>query len=246
MAKGRAAELARPGISRAIATGLGVCAAGFGAMNLFWWSGDWPTNVRGLWDYRSATIGDGILLPLAAAILVAAGDRLPNTSREGSVVAAVAAMAGLAGAVFQVIAILDDESELNWTLPAAHTLNAPGWYHAGLLVGMSALIAGLAARVLVRARAARMGPFPRIADSLRHPATSILVFCVAGFVGLLVLDIHPVATTATGVAAGATAILGACIALAVLVWSYGRGSFAAWPFLMAGFVFACVLCWMTV
>src|SRR5690348_459732 len=79
----------------AVGVGLGLFVAGFGVFSVAWYLGQWRKDVPGFWDYRSPTIGDGVLLPVAAALLVVAGNSLPAVPRE-KLVAVVAGAVGLA------------------------------------------------------------------------------------------------------------------------------------------------------
>ncbi len=54
------------GTGLALLAGIGIFGVGFGVISLLWWFGTWPTDVRRLWTYRSATFGDALLLPVAA------------------------------------------------------------------------------------------------------------------------------------------------------------------------------------
>lgn len=229
---------------RAIATGVGLFVAGFGAMNLFWWLGHWRTDVPGLWDYRSATIGDGLLLPIAAGILVGAGDRLPRAERELLAVVAAGFLGGFAGVWVQWAALRDPHPEINWTSPAAHTLNAAGWYHAGLLVTVSGLFAGLIMRVLWRARDCRRTPACGETLTLRRPATTVVIACLLGFLGLLIVDLQRIRGTATGTAVLGTSVAAAMLAATLLGWGYGRATVHAWRYIGAGIALAIALCWM--
>lgn len=137
-------------LRRAAAVGAGLWLTGFGALLLFWWKWDGPAHLRGLFDFLSATWGDGLLLPAAAAVLTyaralmepAPGDRL--TTLAGGVVG------GVLGAFTQIQWLRAGDPELNWTLPAPHRFNAAGWYHAAFLVLASALFAALWVSTLYR------------------------------------------------------------------------------------------------
>lgn len=229
---------------RAIGTSAGLFAAGFGAMNLFWWLGHWRTDVPGLWDYRSATIGDGLLLPIAAGILVGAGDQLHRAKREILAVAAAGLLGALAGGWVQWASWHDPHPEINWTSPAAHTLNAAGWYHAGLLVTVSGLFAGLIMRVLWRARDCRRTPACGETLTLRRPATTVVIACLLGFLGLLIVDLQRIRGTATGTAVLGTSVAAAMLAATLLGWGYGRATVHAWRYIGAGIALAIALCWM--
>src|SRR5258706_12394180 len=85
-----------------------VFVCGFGALNLFWFLGSWPHDVLGLWDFRSATLGDGLLLPTAAAILVLGITNFQPATHE-RMVAGLCAAVGAAGGLLQQIAFVTDK-----------------------------------------------------------------------------------------------------------------------------------------
>ncbi len=62
----------------AVIFGLAVFTFGFGALMLWWFSGSYPSGVPGLFDYRSATWGDGLFLPVFVAALVWTNRKLPT------------------------------------------------------------------------------------------------------------------------------------------------------------------------
>jgi hypothetical protein len=227
---------------RAVLVGLGLFAVGFGAMNLFWWLGDWRRDVPGLWDYRSATIGDGLLLPVAAGILVAAGDHLPPAPNESWVISIAATAGALVAAAVQVASLLDPAPQPNWTSPAPHTLNVAGWYHGALLVTASGFFSGWSVRLLWRARIHRSVQPERVAAMLRSPATTVLVACLTGFMGLVVVDMSSIRGTTTGVAVIGVALGAAPLTVGLLVWGFGHEAVKAWHRVAAGVVLAIGLC----
>src|SRR5260370_26439807 len=62
--------------------GFAVLMLGYVALLLFWELGANPAGVPGLFHYRDATWGDGLLLPFLAAFLVILIRRLDRTSRQ--------------------------------------------------------------------------------------------------------------------------------------------------------------------
>ncbi len=135
-------------------TSIGTFGTGFGALYLLWRSGRWP-GTPGLFDYASATWGDGLLLPLSAGALVYAATVLPATDVDRQRFVAAGAAAGALGLATQVVSLVDPQPRTDWTLPGPHRFNAAGWYHAAYLVGTSGLFGGLSAVVLGRLSAAR-------------------------------------------------------------------------------------------
>lgn len=135
-----------------LTVGLTVLLTGFLPLALLWRFGGY-THPRGLFYYDSASWGDGLLLPLAAAALVWLNQQLPFTA--GGTVRAIGALAGFAAGVGVVSSwITDSEAVSNWTMPEAHELNFPGYLHAGFLIGASTLFAALWTEFFVSLRKA--------------------------------------------------------------------------------------------
>jgi hypothetical protein len=127
---------------------------------VLWIAGDWKRDVPGLFDYRSATVGDGLLLPALAACLVAGIRALPASPAatrprrlRASIVGATLAGAAL-GAGTQALWLLDASPRLNWTLPRPHAFSVAGWYHAAFITLACGTFAGLAMAWVRRTRAA--------------------------------------------------------------------------------------------
>lgn len=224
----------------ALFVGGAIFVAGFGAMNLFWFFGAWRRDVPGLWDYRSATVGDGLLLPVAAAILIGAGNRLPQAPQERPFIGGTAVVGAICGTVLQVAWLQDPHPQLNWTIPQSHVFNAPGWYHAGFLVAASGFFAGAMMRVLWRARQAeRTGV--NLVTWLDHPATAVLVGCLIGFFGLAARDGMPSLDTRATVSSLATVGLAMTVLALLARWGFGRALIQAWKVLVTGLLLAIVL-----
>lgn len=137
---------------------VGVAAAvfmlGFGAMNVLWFVGDWDANLPGLYDFRSATWGDGFVLPTLAFLLVRLGrwhERGWSVGRKHMVATAAATAFALAVAT-QVSWLWAPEIDPNWTFPTAGTFNIAGWYHAGFFALVSGLLGALGARAWLGVR----------------------------------------------------------------------------------------------
>jgi hypothetical protein len=159
-------------------------AAGFGVLAVLSLLQPAPEHLPGLWDFASATWGDGVALPLMAGSLAYAVRALPPTRRD-AVLAAVAGLAGGGmGVATQVSWLSADAPRLNWTLPQPHHFTAAGWYHAGFLIGVSAVLAALWTVGVCRAA---------FAVQLEKRAVGALATALAAgvsFVALLALDAH--------------------------------------------------------
>ena len=167
---------------------------GFGAMNLFWFTGNHPSGLPGLYFYRSATWGDGLLLPLLIWALARQSVATDGWRRR---VAAASTVAGAAaGALTQVQWLASGTTRLNWTIPTLHHFNAAGWWHAAFLVVFSGVIAGLVARMSISAADWSL--------TERDRSLALLAILVAGpaFAVLLAVD-NGVADFFTLVAVGA-------------------------------------------
>lgn len=159
-------------------------AAGFGVLVVLSLLQPAPAHLPGLWDFASATWGDGVALPLMAGSLTYAVRALPPARRE----AMLAVLAGLAGGglgvATQVSWLSADTPRLNWTLPQPHHFTTAGWYHAGFLVAVSAVLAALWTVALWRA--ARAVQLERRAEGALATALAAGV----SFVVFLALDAH--------------------------------------------------------
>ncbi|MEV0471787.1 hypothetical protein [Streptomyces prunicolor] len=196
-----------------------VVLAGFGALFGFWVATPTVPGRPGLFDYLSATWGDGLALPIMTGALVLAIRLLPKGPRERLLVLGAGLLGGLLGSWTQVQWLRDDAPELNWTLTRPHHFNAVGWYHAAFLIVMSGVAAALWAWALIRTAHAPGGP-----DNRRAVKISWGIALTAGvvFVVLLAADAVPSRTTSAGTATivaagtGVAVLLGASILTAVL------------------------------
>ncbi len=231
----------RPVRGRSVLAGVAVLAAGFGALNLFWWAGHGRRDLPGLWDFRSATVGDGLLLPVAAILLVVAGSALPPAPHEPAIVAGSGALGVGAGAALMLLWLRDPDPVLNWTMPAPHTFNAAGWYHAAFLAGASGFFSAAAMRLFWRARARRATHPVEVEAMLRTPGASVLVGCLLGFVGLVAADSSSAWAPLTCRTATGAVVAGTGLASGLLVWGFGGGVARAWRQLGLGVVLAAAL-----
>lgn len=231
----------QPGVRSGGLAGLAVFVAGFGVLNLFWWFGDWQRGLPGLWDYRSATIGDGLLLPIAAAILTTAGTRLPRASNEVIVIGGAGALGSCGGVVVITLWVLDHDPAPNWSQPAPHVLSAAGIYHAVFLIIVSGFFAACAMRVLWRARWWRMTHPLEVGKMVRSPAASLLIGCVLGFVGLVMLDSYPTLDKGTSITATGAVLVVSFLVVASLMWSFGNEIVRAWPSIVLGVIVSGVI-----
>jgi len=168
-----------------------VLIAGFGAVFAFWHFGHWRQDVTGFWHYRAATLGDGVLLPVAAGIIVAAGSRLGHHPKERLWVSVAAVLGTLGGMLVPLAWVQDPSPQLNWTLPAPHTLNAAGLYHAAFLIIASGFYAAWIVRFVLRAKASQAARGVERRSVGHSPYAAVAVACLAGYCGLVVMDGAP-------------------------------------------------------
>ncbi len=207
---------------RSVIVGAGVFVSGFTAMNLFSKFGDLRSDVPGLWSYRSATIGDGLLLPVAAALLVECGDRLQAAPAERWKTATAGAIGALCGSLLIVSWLRDPSPTINWTSPAPHQFNSAGWWHAIFLIAASGLFAVLIFRVLYRAnRSRKIGEGHVAVELLKTPGAAIVFACLEGFVALVARDSFESLGVTTSFSAVATAGVATLVSIPLLWWGFG-------------------------
>jgi hypothetical protein len=131
-----------------------IFAFGFFALNIFSLLGAGASRLPGLYTSRAATVGDGILLPLLAYSLLQAVDlRRLRKSRYQAAFAIVGGILGVViGAGVEVYDLSDPTAPLDWTYPAPHRYNLPGWYHTIFLVIAAGFYGGALALALVQLR----------------------------------------------------------------------------------------------
>jgi hypothetical protein len=211
-----------------------VLAGGLGALaSLARWS-DYPAHLRGLATYRSATYGDGIALPLLAALLLAAvqSRSLPpiHRLRRGRLQIAIGAGIGLClGAAVQALWWLDPDPPRNWTLPAPHHFTLAGRWHATFLIAMSGVFAGLWVALLVKLRWVQAQPGHELPRLLRSRTAVWLTANAVFFTVLVALDNRDAtATQATLTTAVAIAVVAVTL-MASLAVACGAAALAALP-----------------
>jgi len=196
-----------------------VLVAGFGALLGFWLGGSHPPELPGLFEYPSATWGDGLLLPLLAFCLCRLIAGLPEAGgRRPTLLAGV--VGAVAGGLVIVTWVTDPAPSLNWTMPEPHRLNLPGVWHAGFLVLASGLFAALWVELLRRLRhASRV----QAGVALQSAAAAGAVAGTTGYAWLATADSGRFAGTAAGRGSLLALGLAALVLLACLAWA-GRGA----------------------
>jgi hypothetical protein len=131
-----------------------VFALGFFALNMFYFLGFGRTRLPGLYTFRAATIGDGILLPLFAYSLLQSVDL--GQLRKSWLQAGFAVGGGILGVVvgagIEVYDLSSPTAPLDWTFPAPHRYNLAGWYHTLFLIVAAGFYGAALALALVQLR----------------------------------------------------------------------------------------------
>lgn len=122
-------------ISRECRAAILTFVAGFGVMNAFYWFLTRPVpEVRGLYDYWAATVGDAFIVPLCFWSLVGAVDRIEHHRLDRRAATVGAILGATIGVSVVGAGLVDLQAEPNWTSPTPGTLTAPGLYHAAFLI----------------------------------------------------------------------------------------------------------------
>jgi hypothetical protein len=193
---------------------------GFGGLLTLWLSTAQDPRLPGLWAYRSATVGDGLLLPLLVGGLVWAAVRLGPARHDWRWASGAAVLGGTTGAVAQVLWLRDPNPRPNWTLPAAGHFTTAGWYHAAFLTAASAVVAGLTVLVVMRLRSGRRQAPERAAAALASSAPILLYTVGLSFAWLILYDSVKGRVTqaaATSVVTVVAAVVGSLVLVAIIV-----------------------------
>ena len=176
-------------------------AAGWGMMNL-WWIRTQSTQLRGLYDYWSSTLGDGIVLPVMAYSLTRLGQLLPpRHTRRGTLTGAV--IGAIAGGAITISWLADSDPTPNWTLPYPGHFTAAGWYHAAFMIAALITFTAMFLDLITRLQTS----ITRRSEVHRHFVVVLAAF--ASFGALLLIDNRPTGSFSSAVTvAGASALLG--------------------------------------
>ncbi|MFD4628363.1 hypothetical protein ACFVYR_00465 [Streptomyces sp. NPDC058284] len=170
-----------------------------------------------MFDFRSATWGDGLLLPLLALCLRVSTRRLATQytppHRWRAVV--IGALSGAAvGAAVIVAWVRDEHPVLNWTIPRAGDLNAVGIWHAAFLVSACCCFAGLGTDAVKHLRAADATD---VQKTLTSSWACVACACMASYAWLAVADAERAGDTVGGRASLVAVTIGAVLVAATLV-----------------------------
>lgn len=110
---------------------------GFGIMNIFWVFSSNTEGLQGLYDYKAATIGDGICFPILVGTLLYSVEKNNILNKRQHMLCNIFGfLMACLGTLMQISWLKDDNIILNWTIPYKHHFNAAGWYHAFFFVLM--------------------------------------------------------------------------------------------------------------
>ena len=170
-----------------LAAAAGVLVAGFLVLNVLYVTVSYPDGLPGLYSYRSATVGDAILLPLLTYTGVRYSSlHLPWARKDVRILVGSALVGAAAGAATQISWYTSNSTRLNWTIPSLHSFNVAGWYHAAFLTLMTAFLTTLAVALVLRVRfAAIVGNGRRL---IPRPRLTFLISPAFAFFGILSLD----------------------------------------------------------
>lgn len=182
-------------------------------------------RLPGLYTFRSATFGDGLFLPLLAYALVASAAPPGSRSRFQRVFGRAGFATGaLLGLSVQAAALIDPDSRLDWTFPAQHSYNVPGWYHAAFLIVASGFYGRGFALVLSRIRDEAREDTGLALRRVR--SAGVLAVLVPGFAFLGLLEEDVLAgLQRMGFIVLATLLVLAAVVCALLTWACGRRGF---------------------
>lgn len=116
---------------QSIIKGIVVFLFGFAGMNIWWNILPREESLHGLYYYRAATWGDGVCLPLLiGALYYVCNYKKQITVRKKKICIATGIGCAVIGGIIQISWLLDENIELNWTIPKVHYFNIAGWWHA--------------------------------------------------------------------------------------------------------------------
>jgi hypothetical protein len=215
------AAAGQPQLLNSLIPALLVLLTGFIALLTFWAFSPRSAALPGLFHYRSATWGDGLLLPVLTLSLLVLTSKLPKPRRTWPTWLARAGGAG-AGLLLIITWLADPHPDLNWTIPRAHHFNAAGTWHAVFLIAASGFFAGAWVELLRRLRAAD--------DSDRaaagSPLLALALGCSVGYAWLAAADSSGASRTISGKGSLAALSVAFLILAGCLLWAT-HWSFAA-------------------
>lgn len=114
---------------------------GFGVIRTLWEILPKKSNLLGFYDYKAATLGDGLCLPILIGSLVYYVKN-NNILRKKQLIFSFifGSITALIGFLIQMSWLYDNNISTNWTIPYPHHFNIAGWYHAFFFTTMFGLL----------------------------------------------------------------------------------------------------------
>lgn len=110
-----------------------IMVSGFGMMLFLWNTISYPKDLLGLFDYKAATWGDAICLPIMCFCLVAFihyNNDKGHTRKK--IIYIITIIAIFLAILTQGSWLWSNTTKLNWSIPIHHHFNLAGWYHSVL------------------------------------------------------------------------------------------------------------------
>ena len=211
--------------AQGLAAAATVFFAGFGCLLYFWITDEHPPHLPGLFDYRSAVVGDALLLPVLVGVLTVSAVHLRRDAVSGRLaVAGAFGLLGLAaGVITQLVWLSDPAPRLNWTWTKPGEFETPGDVHAIFLIVVSGVVAFLLTFVLVSVRRRRR----QVGAAASERATVVVVATAVALIGLILRDNAAADETDAGLATLIAVLLAALLAVGLALWGLGRASWRA-------------------
>lgn len=136
---------------KSIVAGILNILLGFGVMLFFWMFGDKTQEIKGLFSYYAATIGDAIFLTgliVFGWYFINANKKDFSIRRERTIRKISKTMFGV-GILVQLSWLFDKNIEPNWTIPYAHHFTVAGWYHAFYFSVMFGVVTYIAIKAII-------------------------------------------------------------------------------------------------
>lgn len=126
-------------------SGLIVFICGFFTLNIMYivWKAQNPGSaLRSLYGYKAACIGDPLCLPMIIGSLTARNILTKDKPKkwQKNLCCIIGGAGALTGLIIQLSWLISDSTELNWTIPALHRFNIPGWEHFIFFIAMIGVI----------------------------------------------------------------------------------------------------------
>ena len=168
----------RPAIIIAILCAAATFIGGFGIMYRLWRMLGTSDGLPGLFYYRAATIGDGILVGAGTAF-IQYNKFLHMGRNKTSIIMAI--VASLIAAIVQASWLINDNTVLNWSIPSAHHFNLAGWYHSLFFIAMFGIITYLMCRIwhVIRKKTKEYTWFEKAAYMLLVSAGMLFILMLA-------------------------------------------------------------------